>query len=122
MAKLTERIAFVGAGKMATALAQGMVKAGLVDASAISASDVSPESREAFLEAVPGSTVVAENSEVIQDSQVMVLAVKPQHMAEVLENLGALHPDQTLVVSIAAGVTLHKLSERLPAGTPASFG
>lgn len=117
MAKLSERIGFIGAGKMATALARGLVRAGLVDASAITASDVSAESRASFSEAVTGSSVTVENAEVARDAEVLVLAVKPQQIADVLAKLSSLDPEQTLVVSIAAGVTLEKLSARLPEGT-----
>ena len=43
-------VGFLGAGKMATALASGLVRAGLTDKESLIASDVSPQARSAFAE------------------------------------------------------------------------
>src|SRR5947209_6394025 len=74
MGKLT--IGFVGAGKMATALARGFVRAGLVSAKDIIASDVLSGAREIFQKEV-GAKPVESNLEVVEFASVLVLAVKP---------------------------------------------
>lgn len=109
------RVGFIGAGQMATALARGLVAAELVDGTAISASDLSSEALEAFAGAVPGAETFEDNNQVVRVADLLVLAVKPQHLESVLAGLaGALKPS-TLVVSIAAGITLAKLASWLPA-------
>ena len=89
--KLT--IGFLGAGKMATALAKGFVRAGLVTAQNISASDPSKAACASFTEQV-GAKTSPENLEVLKSAEVIFLAVKPQQMGEVLEEISLLVPEQ----------------------------
>ena len=110
------RVGFVGTGRMATALAGGLVSSGFCPAGSIVGSDVVPAAAEAFAEATGGS-VVDSNAEVAGRSDVIVLAIKPQQMSEVLADLvPAVTPDH-LVVSIAAGITLSTLAEALGSST-----
>src|SRR3989339_1463410 len=105
---LSQRIGFIGAGQMATALAQGFVKAGLTAPEKLLASDPLPEARERFAQ-VTGGRTTAENAEVAVGQDVVFLAVKPQQMAKALADLrGAIGPGK-LMVSIAAGVRLAAL-------------
>lgn len=106
------RIGFIGAGQMATAFIKGMLRSGLTVPERIAASDVMPDTRLA-LQAATGVIVHADNALVAEQSEVVVIAVKPQVMAEVMENLAPnIHADH-LVVSIAAGVTLRSLADGL---------
>ena len=56
---LSERIGFVGAGQMATALGQGLVKAGLVSAGQLLAGDPVAEARDRFSRTTGGKATVA---------------------------------------------------------------
>jgi len=105
------RWGFVGAGQMATALIRGMIRDGTPPES-ISASDPSPQSR-AFLLGETGVSTFESNAAVIRDSDVIVLAVKPQMMAGVLAEIRPILTPNHLVVSIAAGITLASLAEGL---------
>ncbi len=97
---------------MATALGQGFVRAGLVAAKNLLAADPVPEARERFAKATGGRTT-AKNGELIGQSDVIFLAVKPQQLGRVLAELqGEISPEQ-LVVSIVAGARLARLAERL---------
>jgi pyrroline-5-carboxylate reductase len=109
------RTGFIGAGQMARAMAGGFVQAGLIAGSQIRASDPVPASRDAFSAAVTGSIVTAQNSEVVSQSDVVVLSVKPQQLAVVLEELRPLVSKQ-LVISIAAGIRLSKIADALQPG------
>lgn len=109
---LTQRIGFIGAGQMATALAQGFIRARLVPADAILASDPSEEAREKFAKATQASAV-DDNRAVVAGQDILVLAVKPQQMAAVLPGLRASITREKLLVSIAAGVRLSALAEGL---------
>ncbi|HEU5069146.1 MAG TPA: pyrroline-5-carboxylate reductase [Verrucomicrobiae bacterium] len=111
-AKLT--IGFLGAGRMATALAQGFIRAGLVRPGQVFASDVMPAARKAF-GAATGAKICPHNADVLRAASVLILAVKPQQAAEVLGEIHPLFTRRHLLISIAAGVPLHKLEAALPA-------
>lgn len=101
---------------MATALARGWLQAGLANRESVRASDPLPLARETFVKET-GAAAVADNRAVVAHSEVVVLAVKPQHLAGLLQEIQATVTPQHLVVSIAAGITLHQLAEGLPPGT-----
>lgn len=105
-------VGFIGAGRMATALAQGLVASGAVSADRVLACDISPQACSRFA-AETGARTVPDPATVWDEAGVIVLAVKPQQMSEVLE-AGREHarPDP-LVVSVAAGVTLQTLARGL---------
>jgi pyrroline-5-carboxylate reductase len=113
---IQQKIGFLGAGQMARALAGGFVQAGLIDPTHLSASDTSDEAREAFAAAVPGAKVLASNAEVAAAADVVVLAVKPQQVAGVIEKLHGALSSRHLLVSIAAGVRLETLAAGLHGG------
>jgi pyrroline-5-carboxylate reductase len=113
---LTTKIGLIGAGRMATALARGFVRAQMVRPEAIVASDPVEAARDSFARQVPGAKVVAANGGVVAEADVVLLAVKPQQMSGVLEEVrDALRPG-SLVVSIAAGVSIERLAGGLKAG------
>jgi pyrroline-5-carboxylate reductase len=110
-------LGFIGAGRMATALAKGCIEAALVPAHAVLASDPIEAARTRFAAEAPGVKLVADNAAVLAAAKTIILAVKPQMMNEVL---AAIRPHVTpahLLVSIAAGVTLKRLANALPPGT-----
>jgi pyrroline-5-carboxylate reductase len=107
---LTQTIGFIGAGQMARALARGFVAAGLVGGEKIVAFDPVAAAASGFCGEVPGATIAKNNAEVASRSQVIFLAVKPQSMTAAMNELADdVGPDK-LFVSIAAGITLAKLS------------
>lgn len=102
------QIGFIGAGRMATALASGLVDAGFASAKCIMASDISDDARQRFV-AESGGLATTDSAEVVSKSEVIVVAVKPQHLLEVLVELRPHVTDEKLFVSIAAGVSLSAL-------------
>lgn len=109
---LTERIGLIGAGQMATALACGWLRAELIRPDSLMASDPSEEARKRFTQATQAPTT-ANNLEVLQQSQVIVLAVKPQQMGKVFEELRGKVTSQHVVLSVVAGLRLEKLEQAL---------
>ena len=107
------KIGFVGAGRIARALARGFVQAKLARASGITASDPSREAIEQFAAAVPDSRVVGSNAELVSGADVVVLAVKPQHLGPALAELRGSVSAEVLVVSVVAGATIATLIEGL---------
>lgn len=107
------RIGFIGGGAMAEALVGGLLAAG-VDREALRVAE--PEAaRRAHLEATLGVATTVDNAELAGASDVVVLAVKPGVVGEVLAALEAAGLDRTrpLWISIAAGVTLATLESGL---------
>lgn len=97
------KLGIIGAGNMAEAIVRGVVSAGMFEANQIIAADVSPQRRELF--AKLGASVTPENLEAVRQVEVALLSVKPQQMAAALAGMGsALSPD-TLIISIAAGIS-----------------
>ena len=112
---LDKRIGLIGAGQMATALAHGFIKAGLTAADRLLASDVDEHARQRFAQAT-GARTTTDNALVAAESDVIILAVKPQQMAAVAAGLRGKLARDRLVVSIAAGVRLASLAEWLGPG------
>ncbi len=111
--KLT--IGFLGGGKMAAALAKGVVSAGLVKAADIRASDPMPAARSAFT-GQTGAGTTASNVQLVQFARVLILAVKPAQVAELLDEIRPVISARHLLISIAAGVSLARLEGGLGRG------
>jgi pyrroline-5-carboxylate reductase len=103
-------IGFLGAGQMARALAGGFVRAGLATAADLVAYDPSSAAGEQFAAEVHGSRLLPSNTSVAESSDVVFLAVKPSHVGRVAGDLGGRFNPERLLVSIAAGVGLKRLS------------
>jgi len=108
-------IGFLGAGKMAGALARGFIQAQLVVPKDIIASDPHEAARKKFADEV-GTEVTKSNAQVAKSATVLILAVKPDHVTEALAELRGTFRGEHLLISIAAGVTLAKLESCLPSG------
>ena len=111
---LSITLGIIGSGQMATALARGLVRAELLLPDVILASDPVAAARENFERAVPGATAIADNAQVVSQADVVLLAVKPQQMRDVLAGIRDTIRRDALVVSIAAGVTIERLASSLP--------
>ncbi|KKK68889.1 hypothetical protein LCGC14_2939520, partial [marine sediment metagenome] len=109
---LTQRIGLIGAGQMATALGRGFVASKLVAAENLLASDPSADAQRRFAQ-ITGGQAATTNEELVDQSDVVFLAVKPQMLAPVASALkGKIGPDK-LVISVAAGIRLAALSDWL---------
>lgn len=116
MASLDDvRIGFLGAGAMGEALAAGVCAAG-VDPARLRAADPLPERGKALEERI-GLRSSTDNREVVAASDLVVLAVKPGLVVEVLEGLrDEPSSGDVLWISIAAGIPLRVLEAALPSG------
>jgi pyrroline-5-carboxylate reductase len=109
-------IGFVGAGNMAAALLQGLLRGGRFTPDQIVASDVRP-GRLTELGKAHGIRTTSDNIALFRDCDVIVLAVKPQVIDTVLLEVGMFVRAEQVVVSIAAGVPLAHIESRLPSGS-----
>jgi pyrroline-5-carboxylate reductase len=101
-------IGFIGAGVMARALGNGLVQGGGFSAKDLICSAPTVADGQPFLDQFPGSRWTPSNREVVQASDLTILAVKPQVLAEAMAELKEISSGK-LFLSIAAGVTLEKI-------------
>jgi pyrroline-5-carboxylate reductase len=111
------RIAFIGAGNMASALIGGLIADGTAKDSII-ASDPNTDQRSRLHDSY-GICTVDNNAEAISDADVVVLAVKPQLLQQVCNELSShLKDKHCLIVSIAAGIRCSTMSKWLNSDLP----
>lgn len=107
-----KKIGVIGSGQMAQALVAGFVGKGLVLPGDVLASDPNEAARRRFRE-VTGCQATENNLEVVRTQDVVILAVKPQVIWRVLEELQGRITPEKLIISIVAGVTLDTLQQYL---------
>ena len=112
-----QRIAVLGAGKIGESLIGGLIDAGLVSRDRVVATARHPE-RLGVLESRFHIKTSLDNAAAVRGASVVILAVKPQAMAEVLDDIrGKVRRDQ-LVISVAASVPTAFIEKRLGAPAP----
>jgi pyrroline-5-carboxylate reductase len=116
MAKLNRKTGFIGAGNMAEAFIGAVTRAGIIPSTMIYASDVNAD-RLSVLKKTYGISVVDDNYKIFSMCDIIVLAVKPQQMSDVLSHITSRNEygieRRKIVISIAAGITLGKLESFL---------
>ena len=112
-----QKIGFIGGGNMASSLMSGLIASGH-SAKHLWVSDINPDTLKALAENLNVNTS-ANNNEIINAVDVVVLAVKPQVLSSVAKSVASLiQKKKSLVVSIAAGIDQNSLSQWLGADTP----
>ena len=94
---------------MAEALARGFIDKGVVKAEDISATDPMQVRKDVFRSF--GASPVDSNAEVVARSDIVFVAVKPQYVSVVLQEVRSHLRNSTIIVSIAAGITLQTLRD-----------
>ena len=112
MDRLEDKIGVVGAGKIGSAIVRGVIAAGLARPEQILASDVSKPLRES-LAAETGIETTPSNAKLCDFADIVILAVKPQVIDGVCEEIANKIGKTKLVVSVAAGVPLARLEGKL---------
>ncbi len=106
------KVAFVGPGMMAEAMLNGLLQQQVVPPQNVVLSGPRPNRLEELAEEY-GVGTTTDNREAVAEAQVVVLAVKPQSLPEVMEQLQGELPKQAMVLSIIAGATLATLRQGL---------
>ena len=112
---LNEKIGIIGAGKIGSAIVRGIISAGLVTKDQLMASDVSDGLRQSIAKEL-GIRVTADNGDVCDFANIVILAVKPQIVDAVVKEAAKKLGKTKLLVSVAAGVPLSRLETHLAQG------
>jgi len=110
-----KKIGFLGGGNMGEALIRGIVKTGIVPPQELFVTDVRLDRLEE-LSRMYGLHTLSDNALLVRRVDVVILAVKPQILKAVLQEIAPATPGK-LLVSIAAGVSTTEIRRHLPAGT-----
>jgi pyrroline-5-carboxylate reductase len=128
LSSLTDKkIGFIGAGNMARAIIKGLI-ANDLNCDQIFASDTSADTRKQIADEL--GIHAGENAFVAERADVLVLAIKPQHLREACEQIRPSIQADTLIISIAAGINCQSLQHwlgdmaivRAMPNTPAAIG
>jgi len=112
-----KRLVLVGGGNMGEALVAGLVRSGHWKPSQITVCDVRHD-QLAQLQLRYKVRASADNRWAVRDASIILLAVKPQHMKHVLQDLGPVIRQSQLVLSIAAGITTRLIEKFMARGVP----
>lgn len=108
-------LAFIGAGNMAEAIARGLISSNELSPGKMIAADIASARRMLF-ERDLGIKAVESPLDAARDAAAILLAVKPQQMADALAGLATVINEKTLVISIAAGISTRFIETNLGLG------
>ena len=108
------KIAFIGGGNMAEAIMLGLMREEV--GADICVAEISPKRRDEITARFPHVRVVEDAPEAGRWGEVIILAVKPQQAAGVLDLLEPVITTEKLVISIMAGIQISKIEENLMPG------
>jgi pyrroline-5-carboxylate reductase len=107
------RIGFIGSGKMAAALLSAILESKTAGADEVICSDAATERRQE-IQSRYAVKVTESNREVMENSELTVLAFKPQNFPEAVAGLASVVQPEQIIVSILAGVRIEQIHRHLP--------
>ena len=111
-----KKIGFIGSGKMAGAIIKGLIKTNFVKPEYLTATQAELTGTEEKSKEL-GIKIILDNKELVKISDLIFIAVKPNQVLGVLEEIKPFVTPEKLIVSIAAGVNINKLESNLPKDT-----
>lgn len=117
MNKNLKKIGFVGAGKMAQAIIKGIIKADFFSKDNIFASEPNLEAAKK-VEQQFGIKVFTDNKELVKNADIILFAVKPFVVNDVIDSIKSAIRDNQTIISIAAGISTEKIQTRLEKNIP----
>jgi len=112
-----KRIAIIGAGRIGEALLSGLLSSGWRSRDEIAVTARS-ESRVAELRERHGVEGTTSNADAVRGAELIVVAVKPQDIDALLEEIGGLLTPEQTVLSVAAAIRTKHIEERIAGGVP----
>jgi pyrroline-5-carboxylate reductase len=106
------KLAIIGSGKMGEAMASGILRAGLITPQNLTMTDVDT-ARGAKLSAELGIVFTTDNISAVRNADAVILAVKPQYIYSVCQQISKSLQKKCIVISIAAGIKMRQISDVL---------
>ncbi|MCB0420849.1 MAG: pyrroline-5-carboxylate reductase [Bdellovibrionales bacterium] len=103
-----KKIGFLGCGNMSVVLMSSMIQSGAVDPQQVWASNRSPRKLENAVQSL-GIQKAANNDELLEKCDIIVIAVKPQDYHEAIEPIASQFEEDHIIVSLAAGISLDSM-------------
>jgi pyrroline-5-carboxylate reductase len=104
-------LGIIGAGNIATAISRGILNKGALSADQMMVYDIDPGKLQPFAQA--GIPVAADAGQLVEECRLILLAVKPQSMLQVLEGIRPHCKGNNLFISVAAGISAQSIKEAL---------
>lgn len=114
---MIHRITIIGSGKMGDTIISGLLSSGITKPNLITTTDRS-ESRLDYIRNKHHVKTTSDNREAVSQADVIIFCIKPQNAEKVIQDVAKHIPKSAILISIMAGVTLNKLQNWLPDGTP----
>lgn len=112
-----KKIAILGCGNIGSAIANGLINSGLYKSSQIFVTRKSSEMLQKFLE--KGFIVSTNNVEVVKKSDIIIIAVTPQHLDELLKEINdELNENKHILLSVVAGASINQIKNKLKKKIP----
>lgn len=109
----SQKIGFIGCGNMAQTMIKGILEGSWIRPNQIFATNRSPGKLQKTVENFKINACTT-NEELVEKSDIVILAVKPQDLLEVVEPIASIFNEDQIVISVAAGITLDTLEKHLP--------
>jgi len=111
----TYKIGFIGAGNMAQALIKGIIESKVMKPEQIIVSNRTP-GKLIKLKELYGVQVREHNEQIVEECEIVVLAMKPQDLPAAVENMSSAFTEHQIVISLAAGINVKSLEKIIPHG------
>ncbi len=111
------KLGFIGAGNMAEAICRAVLTGNVYSAAEVVAWDVAEQRRRLFRDDLEVN-VAEDNTSVAGESETVILAVKPQQIGQLLDEIRGSVSGEQLVVTIAAGISTTFIESNLARGVP----
>lgn len=111
--EIKHKVGFIGVGNLASAMISGWIDSGYLTAEQIAGSNRSEGKLHRAVEQF-GIKSYSTNEELIDSSQIVVLAAKPQDLTQALESIASSFGPEHVVISLAAGLPLAHLRKLIP--------
>jgi pyrroline-5-carboxylate reductase len=105
-------VGIIGAGNMGEVLIRGLIQSGKVKQTDIISSDISQD-RLNHISQTYGIRTTGSNVEVVEKASIVIIAVKPQNIDDLLDELSRASHEDHLFISIAAGITAERLASKM---------
>jgi pyrroline-5-carboxylate reductase len=111
--EMNQNVGFIGCGKMAQAMIEGMIRSNSVQPEAIMASAMTDETLRSVKERY-GISVSKSNLEVAAHADLLILSIKPNIHGAVLKEIAEVVDEQKVIITIAAGISLEYIESFFP--------